>query len=42
MVKSEVEKNPSEYDTKEEISAAQKFGIDPTEVKYREKLFKYK
>ena len=36
MVKSEVEKNPSEYDTKEEISAAlEKFGIDPTEVKYR-------
>ena len=36
MVKSEVEKNPSDYDTKEEISAAlEKFGIDPTEVKYR-------
>ena len=36
VVKSEVEKNPSQYDTKEEISAAlEKFGIDPTEVKYR-------
>ena len=36
LVKSEIEKNPSEYDTKEEISAAlEKFGIDPTEVKYR-------
>ena len=36
MIKNEVQKNPSEYDTKEEISAAlEKFGIDPTEVKYR-------
>ena len=36
LVKSEIEKNPSEYDTKEEISAAlEKFGIDPSEVKYR-------
>ena len=36
LVKSEIEKNPSDYDTKKEISAAlEKFGIDPTEVKYR-------
>ena len=36
LVKSEVEKNPSDYDTKEEISAAlEKYGIDSSEVKYR-------
>ena len=36
LVKSEIEKNPSEYDTKEEISAAlEKYGIDSSEVKYR-------
>ena len=36
LIKSEVEKNPSQYDTKEEINAAlEKFGIDSSEVKYR-------
>ena len=36
LVKSEVEKNPSDYDTKKEISAAlEKYGIDSSEVKYR-------
>ena len=36
LVKSEVEKNPSQYDTKQEISAAlEKYGIDSSEVKYR-------
>ena len=36
LVKSQVEKNPSDYDTKEEISAAlEKYGIDSSEVKYR-------
>ena len=36
LVKSEVEKNPSQYDTKEEINAAlEKYGIDSSEVKYR-------
>ena len=36
LVKSEVEKNPSQYDTKEEISAAlEKYGRDSSEVKYR-------
>ena len=36
LVKSEIEKNPSDYDTKKEISAAlEKYGIDSSEVKYR-------
>tara|TARA_A100001035_G_scaffold239182_1_gene204132 strand:+ start:3354 stop:4610 length:1257 start_codon:yes stop_codon:yes gene_type:complete len=36
LVKNQIEKNPAEYDTKEEINAAlEKFGIDPSEVKYR-------
>ena len=36
LVKSEVEKNTSQYDTKQKISAAlEKYGIDSSEVKYR-------
>tara|TARA_Y100000992_G_scaffold302622_1_gene277746 strand:+ start:4666 stop:6054 length:1389 start_codon:yes stop_codon:yes gene_type:complete len=35
MVKSEIEKDPSKYDTKEEINAAlTKVGVDPSKLKY--------
>ena len=36
MIRGEIEKNPSNYDTKEEINAAlSNFGIDSSKVKYR-------
>ncbi len=36
MVKSQIEKNPSKYDTKEEINAAlSKVGVDPSKIKYK-------
>ena len=36
MVKSEIEKDPSKYDTKEEINAAlTKVGADPSKIKYK-------